>query len=105
VDGRPQLSRHHRVRRTPASGTDRYESASTVFGASGTVTVAAGGVANSPQVIQVNIASVAPALPFGSIDTPLNNTTGVAGAIPVTGWALDNIEVTHVEYLARTGGG
>ncbi len=69
------------------------------FGASGTVTVAAGGVVNSPQAIQVNIANVAPALPFGSFDTPLNNTVGVAGAIPVTGWALDNIEVTHVDIL------
>jgi hypothetical protein len=40
---------------------------------------------------------VTPALPFGSFDTPLNNTTGISGAIPVTGWVLDNIEVTSVD--------
>jgi len=35
--------------------------------------------------------------PFGSFDTPTTNTTGVVGAIAVTGWALDNIEVTRVD--------
>ena len=31
--------------------------------------------------------------PFGVVDTPLQNTTGVTGAVPMTGWALDDIEV------------
>jgi sugar lactone lactonase YvrE len=35
--------------------------------------------------------------PFGSFDTPLDNTTGVAGAIPVTGWALDKVGVSKVQ--------
>jgi hypothetical protein len=65
-------------------------------GPSGVVTVTAAGATNSPQQIQVNVSNVTPALPFGSFDTPLNNTTGIAGAIPVTGWVLDNIEVTSV---------
>jgi len=47
----------------------------------------------------VLVTSVTPTLPFGSFDTPVTNTTGVVGAIPVTGWALDNIEVTHVDVL------
>jgi uncharacterized repeat protein (TIGR01451 family) len=68
-------------------------------GAGGTVTVTSAGAINSPQTIQVNIANVTPAVPFGSFDTPINNTTGVVGAIPVTGWALDNIEVTHVDIF------
>ena len=34
--------------------------------------------------------------PVGVIDTPLQNTTGVVGAIPVTGWALDDVEVANV---------
>jgi hypothetical protein len=68
-------------------------------GASGTVTVAAGGVLNSPQAIQVNIATITPSAPFGSFDTPANNATSVVGAIPVTGWALDNVEVTNVDIL------
>ena len=36
------------------------------------------------------------AKPFGSFDTPLPDTTGVTGAIPMTGWALDDIEVVGV---------
>jgi hypothetical protein len=35
--------------------------------------------------------------PFGSFDTPVNNSTGVTGSIAVTGWALDDDEVTKVE--------
>jgi hypothetical protein len=35
--------------------------------------------------------------PFGAFDTPVDGTTNVAGAIPVTGWALDNVEVVKVE--------
>jgi sugar lactone lactonase YvrE len=35
--------------------------------------------------------------PIGSFDTPLDNTTGVAGAIPVTGWALDNVGISKVQ--------
>jgi hypothetical protein len=65
-------------------------------GPSGAVTVTAAGATNSPQQVQVNVSNVTPALPFGSFDTPLNNTTGISGAIPVTGWVLDNIEVTSV---------
>ena len=34
--------------------------------------------------------------PFGTVDTPTDNRTGVTGAVPVTGWALDDIEVTRV---------
>jgi hypothetical protein len=60
------------------------------------VTVTAAGATNSPQQIQVNVANVTPGLPSGSFDTPLDNTTGIAGAIAVTGWTLDNIEVTSV---------
>ncbi|HEY6392501.1 MAG TPA: hypothetical protein VIX89_14555, partial [Bryobacteraceae bacterium] len=72
---------------------------SAAAGPSGIVTVTAPGALNSPQTIQVNVANVAPALPFGSFDSPVNNTTGVVGAIPVTGWALDKIEVTHVDIM------
>lgn len=49
------------------------------------------------RVVPVNIFNVANGSPFGSFDTPVDNTTGVAGAIPVTGWALDNIEVSKVD--------
>ena len=67
---------------------------------SGTVTVTAGGVTNSPQTVQVSlnvINSGSTAAPFGSFDTPANNTTGITGSIAVTGWALDDVEVQKVQ--------
>src|SRR5260370_24391950 len=62
---------------------------------SGMVTLTATGIATSPTV---NVtATIGPSTqPFGSFDTPINGTTGVVGAIPVTGWALDSIEVVRV---------
>ena len=74
-------------------------------GGSGIVTVTAAGASNSPKQIQVNVLSAASGSPFGSFDTPLNNSAGIGGAIPVTGWALDNIGVTSVGiYRDRIGG-
>jgi hypothetical protein len=35
--------------------------------------------------------------PYGSFDTPINNTTGIAGEIAVTGWALDSVGVAKVD--------
>ena len=51
----------------------------------------------SPKQIQVNITNAPLGNPFGSFDTPIDNTAGVAGAIPVTGWALDAVEVVKVD--------
>jgi len=65
-------------------------------GSSGVITVSSAGASGSPQ-IQVNVTAVTPGAPFGSFDTPANNTTGVAGAIAVTGWTLDSVEVTKVD--------
>jgi hypothetical protein len=50
--------------------------------------------------------STAPAsLPFGSFDTPANNSTGVAGSIPVTGWALDSAGVAKVDIWREPNSG
>ena len=35
--------------------------------------------------------------PFGDFATPIDGTINVTGAIPVTGWALDDIGVDKVE--------
>jgi hypothetical protein len=35
-------------------------------------------------------------IPFGNVDTPTDNSTGVTGAIPFTGWVLDDVEVSRV---------
>ena len=50
-------------------------------------------------------ASLAPPEPFGFFDTPIDGTTGIAGAIPVTGWALDDVEPTKVEMWRDPVGG
>jgi len=65
-----------------------------------TITVSSTNATNSPQTLNVTLV-VKPASqvsnPAGSFDTPANGTTGITGAIAVTGWALDDIEVTKVE--------
>jgi hypothetical protein len=38
----------------------------------------------------------AAANPVGVVDTPLDNSTGVTGAVPFTGWALDDVAVARV---------
>jgi hypothetical protein len=44
----------------------------------------------------VNVISATPGNPYGSFDTPVNFVSGIAGSLPVTGWALDSIEVASV---------
>ena len=53
---------------------------------------------NVTLVTMVTGTSVAP---IGVIDTPLANATGVVGAIPVTGWALDDVEVASL-FICRS---
>jgi len=82
---------------SPSSGTGNGTFQVTASaGPGGVITVSSSGASGTPQV-QVNVTAVTPGTPFGSFDTPANNTTGVAGAIPVTGWALDSVEVTKVD--------
>ncbi len=66
-------------------------------GVSGVVTVTAPGAVNSPLQIQISVTNTSPANPIGSFDTPTNGGSGIVGAIPVTGWALDNLEVVGVD--------
>ena len=70
----------------------------------GQVMVTSSGVNNSPQALNVS-ATIAPTTQIiGSFDTPVNNTSGVAGAVAVTGWALDGIEVTKVDIWREAVG-
>src|SRR5262249_1871188 len=65
----------------------------------GTVSVAFTGADSVPGPIQVTLTTVAQGAsvaPIGVIDTPADGSTGVTGSIPVTGWALDDVEVTRV---------
>ncbi len=62
--------------------------------------IAGSNALNSPQSIAVVLdfyARTATQAPFGYIDSPADGVTGIVGAVPFTGWALDDIEVTKVE--------
>jgi uncharacterized repeat protein (TIGR01451 family) len=66
-----------------------------------TVLVSAAGASNSPQTVTVIVTRAAAARPFGSFDTPIDNTAA-AGAIAVTGWALDSVGIDNL--TTDTGG-
>lgn len=69
----------------------------------GTITVSDPGAVNSPQTVDVTLniySSLNP--PFGDFATPLDGST-VSGAIPVTGWALDDIGVESVKIYREEG--
>jgi hypothetical protein len=64
---------------------------------SGNVTLTFTGAGNTagPIVVTLNTISSSVA-PTGAFDTPTNGATGVAGSIAVTGWAIDDVQVTRV---------
>jgi hypothetical protein len=77
-----------RVSTLPASG-----------GVNGLVNLAFLGSTNSSTPISVSlniVLSNASTAPAGTIETPLDNATGLSGSIAVTGWAVDDVEVTSV---------
>lgn len=83
---------------TPSSGAGNATIRVTVNNFVGDpIRIDAPGAANSPFFVQTRTTRVASGPPFGSFDTPINNSTGIVGAIPVTGWALDNVEVAKVD--------
>src|SRR5262249_9771527 len=62
----------------------------------GSVTIALTGAGKSAGPIAVTLRLYPNGTtvgPFGVIDTPLNYATGVTGAVPFTGWGLDDEEV------------
>jgi len=64
----------------------------------GTITVTDAKAWNSPQLIDIwgtVYAQGTDAAPFGTFETPASGST-VSGSVPVTGWALDDVETTRV---------
>jgi uncharacterized repeat protein (TIGR01451 family) len=91
---------------TQGSGTGNGSfQVSAINGPSGIVTVTAPTAIGSPKQIQVNISTPSLSNPFGSFDTPADNTSGIAGALPVTGWALDAVEVVKLDIWREPVGG
>ena len=96
---------------TPASGSgpaqlsisvnpSNMASPATVTGA---ITLTLGNAGNfvSPIAITLRLMPTGTSFaPVGVIDTPLDNSVGVVGAIPVTGWAVDDVEVAAL-YVCR----
>jgi len=91
----------------PASGTGNAAVTASVNPAglaagtyTATITISSTNATNSPQTIAVQLVvkGVGTTLPpFGEFSTPIDGTAGITGAIPVTGWVVDDIEVTKVE--------
>jgi hypothetical protein len=75
------------------TGTASYTVAQNNTGATRTGTLSVAG--QSYTIIQGG--TVDSSAPFGFFETPVTGVTNVTGAIPVTGWALDNVGVTKVE--------
>jgi len=64
----------------------------------GTVTVSDPNASNTPQSVAVTLDvynTGTTSAPFGTFETPVNGST-VRSSVPVTGWALDDIEVAAV---------
>jgi hypothetical protein len=73
-----------------------------------TITLTATGVSNSPQYVRVFVNVINPSAtqpPFGFVDTPADHSTGISGAIPMTGWAMDDIGVQKVDIWRDPVGG
>jgi Tol biopolymer transport system component len=65
----------------------------------GTIFVSLTGAANTIAPLDVTLTLVGTGTslgPFGTVDTPTDFRTGVTGAVPFTGWALDDVEVVRV---------
>jgi hypothetical protein len=59
---------------------------------------------NSPQTIIVHLwvyENGKTSAPFGEFSTPVNGSS-LSGSIPVTGWALDDIEVSNIKLYIET---
>lgn len=66
----------------------------------GQVTVSSPNASNSPQYVHVYVtlkSAGTTGVPIGSFDTPANGSTGIAGNVAVTGWALDDVQVMSVQ--------
>jgi uncharacterized delta-60 repeat protein len=64
------------------------------------ITFTFSGAANNPGPIRVGVQTHVgvgtTAAPTGSFDTPTDGATGVAGSIAVTGWAMDDVQVSRI---------
>jgi subtilisin family serine protease len=99
---------------TPSSGTNSGETVVSVNPAGytagsyfGTITVADPGAINSPQNVVVTLTvknASQDEAPFGTFETPLDGAV-IRGSVPLTGWALDDLDVVGVKIYRQAGAG
>jgi hypothetical protein len=66
------------------------------------VTITALGAVNNPLTIPLKLTqSTTSTAPFGQVDSPAQNATGIQGAVAVTGWALDEVGVTSLKIYRQ----
>ncbi|MCU0286204.1 MAG: Ig-like domain-containing protein [Acidobacteria bacterium] len=73
---------------------------------SGIISVSASGAANSPQDVTINLKvknGEEDEMPFGDMSTPASGST-VHGSIPITGWALDDVDIKSVKLYYNQEG-
>jgi len=97
------------IRVSPSSGTGSATLTISVQFADGLTALQADdvfllftGAGNTAGPIRVTLNTLSPtaaAPPQGFFDTPIDGSTGVTGSIPVTGWAVDDVEIVGVRIL------
>jgi hypothetical protein len=73
---------------------------------SGTITISAANASNSPRTVTVILNVYKPghsSVPFGTYETPTNNST-IMSSVPFTGWVLDDLGVQSVKIYRKSGG-
>jgi hypothetical protein len=93
---------------SPLNGTEDMIVMVTMDGAgltpgsyTGDITITDPNADNSPQVLYIYLEvkeKPGEAPPFGSFDSPPDNSV-VYGSVPMTGWALDDVEVSNVKIF------
>ena len=63
----------------------------------GTITVISNGVSLPPITVTWTLLGLQTDPPVGVFETPVHLSQNLSGAIPLTGWALDDVEVTAVQ--------
>ena len=75
----------------------------------GTITLASSIAPSAPTTLPVTLRITATssitASPTGVLDIPLQNATGLSGAVPIGGWALDDVGVRRVQIFRNSVGG
>jgi len=93
---------------TPASGTGSADLSISIVAAAGVpisglvtggIQLTFNGAATNGSSIEVALTTIQNGLsvpPIGVIDTPVEGQSGITGAIALTGWALDDVEIDRI---------